>query len=74
MSNRSKAACYSITSSAIARSDGGTVETKHAGGLRVVDQLELGRLLDRQVSRLSALEDAATYTAIWRYVSTILVP
>src|SRR6516162_3508940 len=35
------------------------VEAEHSGDLGVDDQLELGRLLDRQVRRLSALEDAA---------------
>src|SRR4051795_4074444 len=34
-------------------------ETEHPSGLRVDDQLEPDRLLDRQVNRLSALEDAA---------------
>ena len=34
-------------------------EAEHPGGLEVDDQLELGRLHDRQVRRLRALEDAA---------------
>src|SRR5262249_6508581 len=33
-------------------------KVEHPGGLIVDDQLELGRLHDRQVPRLSALEDA----------------
>src|SRR5262249_31509015 len=32
---------------------------RYARGLRIDDKLELGRLLDRQVGRLGALEDAA---------------
>ena len=35
------------------------VEAERLGGLEVDDQLELGRLHDRQVGRLLALEDAA---------------
>src|SRR5262249_3155726 len=35
------------------------VEAKHPGSLGVDDQLELGRLHDRQVRRLRALQDAA---------------
>ena len=50
---------HSITSSARASSVGGTVEAEHPGGLGVDDQLELGRLHDRQVGGLRALEDAA---------------
>ncbi len=50
---------HSITSSARASSDGGTVEAEHPGGLGVDDQLELARLHDRQVRGLGALEDAA---------------
>ena len=50
---------HSITSSARASSVGGTVEAERLGGLEVDDQLELGRLHDRQVGRLRALEDAA---------------
>ena len=34
-------------------------EAKHPGCLRVDDQLELGRLHDRQLGRLRAFEDAA---------------
>ena len=49
---------HSITSSARASSVGGTVEAEHPGGLSVDDQLELGRLHDRQVRGLGALEDA----------------
>ena len=50
---------HSITSSAVASRVGGTVEAEHPGGLEVDDQLELGRLHDRQVRRLRALKDAA---------------
>ena len=50
---------HSITSSARASSVGGTVEAERLGGLEVDDQLELGRLLHRQVGRLLALEDTA---------------
>ena len=48
---------HSITSSARASSDGGTVEAEHPGGLRIDDEFELGRLHDRQVRWLRALED-----------------
>ena len=54
---------HSITSSARASSDGGTVEAERLGGLEIDDQLELGRLHDRQVGRLLALEDAADIDA-----------
>ena len=54
---------YSITSSARASSDGRHVEAEHPGGLGVDDQFELGRLHDRQVRRLCALEDAADIDA-----------
>ena len=40
---------------------GGTVEAERPGGLEVDDQLELGRLHDRQVRRLRALEDACRH-------------
>ena len=50
---------HSITSSARASSDGGTVEAERLGGLEVDDQLELGRLPHRQIGRLLALEDAS---------------
>ena len=43
---------YSITSSARASSVGGTVEAERLGGFEIDDQLEFGRLLDRQVSWL----------------------
>ena len=49
---------HSITSSARASSVGGTVETERFGGLEVDDQLELRRLLDRQVGRLGTFENA----------------
>ena len=50
---------HSITSSARASSVGGTSRPSILGGLDVDDQLELGRLHDRQVSRLLTLEDTA---------------
>ena len=49
---------HSITSSARASSDGGTVEPERLGGLEIDHQLVLGRRLHRQVGRLLALEDA----------------
>ena len=39
------------------------VEAEHSGGLGVDDQLELGRLHDRQVCRFRAFEDAADIDA-----------
>ena len=48
---------YSITSSARASSDCGTSRPSWRR-LEVDDQLELGRLHDRQIGRLLALEDA----------------
>ena len=50
---------HSITSSARASRVGGTVEAERPGGLKVDDKLELGRLQDRQIGGLGALEDAA---------------
>ena len=49
---------HSITSSA-ARAARRHVEAERLGGLEIDDQFELGRLLDRQVGRLGALENAA---------------
>ena len=43
---------HSITSSARASSVGGTVEAERLGGVQVDDEIELGRLLDRDVGRL----------------------
>ena len=48
---------HSITSSALASSVAGIVEAERLGGLEVDHQFELGRLLDRQVGRLGALEN-----------------
>ena len=50
---------HSITSSARASSDGGTVEAERLGGLEVDHQLELRGAVDRQVRGLGTLEDAA---------------
>ena len=49
---------HSITSSARASSVGGTSRPSAFAVLRLIDQLELGRRLHRQVGRLLALEDA----------------
>ena len=38
-------------------------EAEHLGGLAIDDELELGRLHDRQVGGLRALEDAASVGA-----------
>ena len=65
---------HSITSSARASSVGGTVEAEHPGGLEVDDQLELGRLHDRQVGGLGALENAAGVDADLPIASEMLVP
>ena len=43
---------HSITSSARASSVGGTVEAERLGGRQIDDEIELGRLLDREVGRL----------------------
>ena len=56
--HRSKICSHSITSSARASSDGGTVRPSALAVLRLIDQLVLGRRLHRQVGRLLALEDA----------------
>ena len=50
---------HSITSSVMASSDGGTSMPSALAVLQVDDELELGRLHDRQVGGLGALEDAA---------------
>ena len=50
---------HSITSSAVASSEGGTVEAEHASGFGVDDHLELACLQYRQVRRLGSFEDAA---------------
>ena len=48
---------HSITSLACASSDCGTLRPTALAGLDVDHQLEFGRLLDRQVTRLRPLED-----------------
>ena len=50
---------HSITSSASGEQLGGTFEAERLGGLEVDHELELGRLHDRQVGRLLALENPA---------------
>ena len=50
---------HSITSSARASSVGGTSRPSALAVFEIDDQLELGRLQDRQVGRLRALENAA---------------
>jgi hypothetical protein len=42
---------YGMTSSARNSSDGGMGQAQHLGGLEVDDQLELGGLLDGQITR-----------------------
>ena len=54
---------HSITSSARARSDCGTVRPSALAVFRLIDQLEFGRLLDRQIGRLGALEDLSGVNA-----------
>jgi hypothetical protein len=50
---------YSITSSAVARTLGGTVRPERFGGPEIDHQLELSRKLRRQIARLGAAQDAA---------------
>ena len=50
-------AFYSMTSSARASSDAGTVRPRAFAALRLTNKRELGRLLDRQIAGLGALED-----------------
>ena len=49
---------YSITSSARASSDAGTVKADRLRGPEIDHQLVLGRRLHRQIGRFLALEDA----------------
>ena len=49
---------YSITSSARSSMRGRDSEAERLGGLQVDDQLVFGRLLNREVGRTGALEDA----------------
>jgi len=51
---------YSITSSARASNDGGTVRTDYPGGLCINDHLELAYLPDRQIRWLRTLEDLSS--------------
>ena len=57
---------HSITSSARASSVGGHVEAEHLGGLEVDHQLEFGRLLDWQIGRLLAIQNAVDVDAARR--------
>ena len=50
--HRSTQHLYSITSSARSEERLGNCQAERLGGLEIDDQLELGRLLDRQVGRL----------------------
>ena len=65
---------HSITSSARASSVGGTVEAERFGGLEIDDQLELGRLLHRQVGGLLALEDAIDIAGGAPVLSVVFAP
>ena len=64
---------HSITSSARASSVA-DVEAKGLRGLEVDDELEPGRLIDRQVGGFLALEDAAGVDAGLTVPSAMLVP
>ena len=48
-------------------------EAERLGGVEIDDQLEFGRLLDRQIGGLGALEDPADISPAWRYISARLV-
>ena len=65
---------YSITSSATDKQRLRHGEAEHPGGPGVDDQLELGRLHDRQVRRLGTLEDAAGIDADLTNASVMLAP
>jgi hypothetical protein len=52
IANTGSGAVYSVISSATPRSVGGCRETKPLRGLEVDDELEFGRLLNRQITRL----------------------
>ena len=68
-------ALHSITSSARKQHRRGHVEAERLGGLEVDDELELGRLLHRQVGGLLALENAVGVdTRLRRYASTLSTP
>ena len=65
VSNRSNQHHYSITSSARHKEpEVGTVEAERLSGLQVDDELELGRLIDRQVGGLFALENPSDVKCI----------
>jgi hypothetical protein len=57
VSKRSEQRSYSITSSAIASSFGGTSQAERPCGLEVDYQIEFGRLLDREVRRLRSAQN-----------------
>ena len=50
---------HSITSSALASRDGGTLEAEHPGGSGLMTNSNFWRLLDRQVRRFRPFEDPA---------------
>ena len=52
-----------MTSSARARTDGGTVRPERACGLEIDNQLEGRRLLDRQIGRLGTLQNLSRVNA-----------
>ena len=58
--------CHSITSSARASRVGGHVEAERPGGDQVDDEIELGRLLDRQVGRLRPAQNLVDISAARR--------
>jgi hypothetical protein len=65
---------YPITSSAAARSVSGTSMPSALAVPRLIGELELGRLYDRQVGGLGALEDGAGIDPDLTIVSVKLVP
>ena len=65
---------HSITSSARASSVGGTSRPSALAVLQIDDELELGRLHDRQVGGLRALEDSTGIDADLAIAVEQLVP
>jgi hypothetical protein len=58
----------------VAPGSGDYLDAEQPGGLQVDDELEPGRLLDRQVRGLGALEDAAGIDADLTKRSALSVP